>query len=384
MDRSGVGRRLLALALILAGLVALMAPAVPAISRYGALPRHPEGPINLLLAGVTPKYLEHVAIWPYPAAPEDYSGITDTIMLAQLRPGGEVRLLSIPRDTWMNVPGWGYGKINGANSHGGPEMLVGAVQALTGLRVDSYALLSLNALRDLTQAAGGVTLSVPKDMNYDDAAGKLHIHLKAGPQHLNGEQAEGFLRFRHDNEGDIGRVTRQQQFLGALSAKLKSPLNLWRLPAVVGAMDRNAKSDLTRQEVSGVLGAVLGGPKVTAVTLPGSYGGGGTWTPDRSGIRALVRRQFADPGDPRTLSVALVNVDAPGGTARRLKARLEAAGYQNVSIVNEDRRASARTTLSGDPLAGRKLMADLGYGTPTREAGAAGMALTVRLGADAK
>jgi len=370
-------------AVALAGVAALLAPAVPAALRYGALPNVPDGPVNLLLAGVTPKYLEHSAVWPWPAAPEDYTGITDTIVLVQVRPGGEVRLLSIPRDTWMNVPNWGYGKINGANPHGGPEMLVNAVQSLTGLPIDAYALLSLNALRDMTEAAGGVNLTVKKDMKYDDTAGHLHIDLKAGPQHLDGQQAEGFLRFRHDNEGDIGRVGRQQDFLAALSSRLKSPLNAWRIPAVLGAIDRNASSDLDRHTVSELLGALIGGPKVSAVKLPGTYGDG-TWLPDRSGIRALVQAQFSDPSDPRTLSIGLVNVDAPDGTARRLKARLEAAGYTGVSIVHETRHSAPRTTLSGDTRAARKLIGELGYGAPTAEAGAPGQSLTVRLGADAK
>jgi LCP family protein required for cell wall assembly len=375
-------RPLLLASVVLAGVVALMAPAVPAAIRYGALPRTPDGPVNLLLAGVTPKYLEHAAVWPWPAAPEDYTGITDTIVVAQLRPGGAVRLLSIPRDTWMNIPGWGYGKINGANPHGGPDMLVNAVQQLTGLPIDAHALLSLNALRDLTEAAGGVNLTVAKDLKYDDVAGKLHINLKAGPQHLNAAQAEGFLRFRHDSEGDIGRVRRQQEFLAALTTRLKSPLNVWRLPAVVGALNRNASSDLSRRTVSEMLGALLGGPKVSAVRLPGNYGDG-TWIPDRSAIRQLVQTQFSDPSDARTLNVALINVNAPVGTARRTKVRLEAAGYQSVTTGTAS-SVLVHTTVNGDPRAARKLIADLGYGVLGDAASQPGAALTVRLGADAK
>ncbi|GGJ90061.1 LCP family protein [Deinococcus aquiradiocola] len=376
-------RPFLTLAVVLAGGVALLAPAAPALGRFGSLPRASERPVTLLLAGVTPNYPPS-AVWPYPAAPEDYSGLTDTIVLAQVQPDGQVRLLSIPRDTWVNVPGWGYGKINSANRRGGPDTLVQAVQQLTGLRVDAHALLSLNALRDLTDAAGGVNLTVPEDMRYDDTAGRLHINLKAGPQHLNGQQAEGFLRFRHDALGDIGRVSRQQMFLGALAARLRSPLNAWRLPAVVGALDRNASTDLTRGTFGAVLGALLHGPKVSAATLPGRFGPGGTWSPDAAGIRALVQEQFADPGDPRALSVALVNVDAPQGTARRVKARLEAAGYRDVRIVSEDRHALPRTTLSGNAGAAGALRRDLGYGVPDGSAGAPGVALTVRLGADAR
>ena len=370
------------LAVLLAGLLALLSPAVPAVLRYGAWPHTPPGPLNLLLAGVTPNYPPS-PVWPYPAAPEDYSGLTDTIVLAQLRPGGTLKLLSIPRDTWVTLPGWGGSKINAANRHGGAALLVRAVQELTGLHVDSYTLLSLGALRDLTQAAGGVTLTVPADMKYDDAAGHLHIDLHAGRQHLGGAQVEGFLRFRHDALGDIGRVARQQLFLSALSAQLRSPWNLWRLPAVVGALDRNARSDLDRRTSGGLLGALLRGPKVSTVTLPGAFGPGGTWTPDRAGVQALISAQFTDPGDPRGLPVTLINVDAPPGTARRLKARLEAQGYRRVSVGTRQ-RPLPHTSVSGPPSAARQLLADLGLGVLEPSAAAADGGLTVQLGRDAK
>ncbi|GGR28031.1 LCP family protein [Deinococcus ruber] len=376
-------RLALLLSVLLAGVLALISPALPALTRYGAWPRTPAHPLNLLLAGVTPNYPPS-AVWPYPASPEDYSGLTDTIVLAQLRADGSVGLLSIPRDTWTTLPGWGASKINASNRHGGPQMLVSAVQQLTGLHIDSYALLSLNALRDLTQAAGGVTLTVPEDMKYDDTAGHLHIDLKAGRQHLSGTQVEGFLRFRHDALGDIGRVTRQQLFLGALSAQLRSPLNVWRLPSVVAALDRNAKSDLNRQDFAGILGVALRGPKVSTVTLPGDFGPGGTWTPDRAGIRRLVQAQFIDQSDPHNVSIALVNMDAPQGSAARLKARLDAAGYQNVQVVSEDRHSYPQTTISGQATAARKLQSELGYGRLDAAAGAGDAALTVRLGADVK
>ncbi|MEW5934498.1 MAG: LCP family protein, partial [Bacillota bacterium] len=304
---------------VLAGFVALSAPAVPALLRYAALPRQAEGPVTVLLAGVTPRYQENAAVWPWPVAPEDFTFLTDTLILAQLWPGGTANLLSIPRDTWVNLPGQGPGKINGANVKGGPDLLVRAVQELTGVPVDAYVLLSLNAVRALTDAAGGVTLEVPKRMKYDDNAGKLHIDLQPGRQHLNGQQAEGFLRFRKDNLGDIGRVQRQQLYLTALVRRVKNPLNWWRLPAMVGALDQNTKTNLTRAQVGALLGAALSGLKVNVQTLPGTFGEGGTWVADRPALHALVEARFRDPGDPRTLTVAVVNVGAPDGSARRLQ-----------------------------------------------------------------
>ncbi|GBF04620.1 cell envelope-related transcriptional attenuator [Deinococcus aerius] len=366
---------------VLAGLVALGAPAVPALTRYGALPRAAGRPVTVLLAGVTPRYQENAAVWPWPVAPEDFTFLTDTLVLAQFWPGGRVNLLSLPRDTWVNLAGYGWGKINGANVKGGPELLVKVVQDLTGVPVDAYVLLSLNAVRALTDAVGGVTLDVPRRMKYDDNAGKLHIDLQPGRQRLRGPQAEGFLRFRKDNLGDLGRVQRQQLYLTALVNRVKNPLNWWRLPAMVGALDRNTRTNLTRAQVGALLGAALGGLQVNTATLPGSFGDGGTWVADHPALHALVREQFRDPNDPRFLTVAVVNAGAPDGSARRLRARLEGLGYQQVVISNGP-RAGGPTTVSGKAAAA--VQRDMGYGRVTREAGLPGADVTVRLGSDTK
>ncbi|MDV6376531.1 LCP family protein [Deinococcus arenicola] len=371
-------RRVIGL-VVLAGVVAVMSPAFPFLARYGALPQKADGPVTVLLAGVTPKYDESAPVWPWPARAEDYSGLTDTIVLAQLRPDGTTNMLSIPRDTWVNVPNYGWGKINGSNPHGGPDALVGAVQDLTGVTVDAYALLSLNAMRSMTEAAGGVTLDVAQDMKYDDNAGKLHIDLKAGRQHLSGEQSEGYLRFRKDNLGDIGRVARQQNFLSALVGKVKSPLNWWRLPGMVGAVDRNMKSNLSREQVAAVLGAALGGPKVSMHTIPGDFGGGGTWVADRAALATLVENNFRDPNDPRRLSIAVINTAAPDGSARRLKDKLEGLGYRKVSVANGPQQ-NAVTTVTGAQAA--RILEDVGHGQVAQAPGVPGADVTVRLGSD--
>lgn len=371
-------RRGVVLLVALAGAVALCSPAFPALARYGTLPRKADAPVTVLLAGVTPNYPPS-AVWPYPASPEDYSGLTDTLVLAQLRPDGSAQLLSIPRDTWLNIPRWGFGKINGANVHGGPDMLVSAVESLTGVRVDAYALLSLHAVRSMTDAAGGVTLDVAQRMKYDDTAGKLHIDLQPGRQHLNGEQAEGFLRFRKDGLGDIGRVARQQTFLTAFTGKLKNPVNVWRVPGVVGALNSNVKSNLSRAQVGALLGGALSGPTINMHTLPGDFGGGGTWIPDRSALRTLVAEHFRDPNDPRTLNIVVINVAAPDGSARRLKEKLEGMGYQNVSIKS-DVGSAPTTTASGTAAA--RVLKDVGYGQVNSGPSAGSADVTVRLGSD--
>ncbi len=368
------------LALLLAGLVAYLAPAFPVLTRFGTLPSAPERPVTVLLAGVTPKYAGY-----HTKAPEDYRGPTDTLMVAQFRPeDGLIRLLNIPRDTWMNVPGWGWGKINGANVHGGPEMMVAAVEQISGLHLDGYVLVNLQALRDVVGAAGGVTLMVPEAMRYTDTAAGLNIDLQPGRQTLNGEQAEGFMRFRHDGRGDIGRVGRQQAFMTALRNRLTSPVGALRLPAVVGAAGRDTRTSLSREDAAHLLYAVLRRPKLATTLLPGSFGSGGTWAPDRAAMQRLARSEFAS-GDPRDLGVALVNVDAPDGSAGRLKRRLEALGYRNVWIASGDRHAATTVIHASGPAgAARALLRDVGFGRVMTgdDGGVPGADLTVRLGSD--
>lgn len=282
--------RIRPLPLLFAALCALLVPALPALARYGAPPLPLREPVNILLAGVAPNYPES-PVWPYPKAPEDFTGLADTIVLAQFR-AGSVRLLHIPRDSWVNIAGWGEGKINSANPRGGIPLLRGTVEGLTGLKVHGVALLSLDAVPAVGRAAGGVTLNVPQRMLYEDRAAGLSVDLHPGRQHLSAEQVEGFLRFRKDGRGDIGRVGRQQLFMAALRERLTDPLNLWRLPMVVGALEKNSKADIPRARVGQVLGALLTGPELETHLVPGDFGSRGSWAVDRSALRALVRERF--------------------------------------------------------------------------------------------
>lgn len=375
-----VRRPLVITLLVLAGLLALVSPAIPALLRYGTLPRKADRPLNVVLAGMDVDYDWTASTWPYPPKPLDFTTRTDTLMLAQVHPDGKVNLLSIPRDTWVNIPGYGWGKINGANVHGGADMLMNTVQQFTGVPIDGYVFMSLSAVRDLTNAAGGVTVDVPTRMKYDDNAGHLHIDLQPGRQHLNGEQAEGFLRFRHDSLSDIGRVGRQQMFMTALLGRVKNPLNAWRLPAMVGAMNRNTKSNLTRAQVGALLGAALSGPQVNAQTVPGTFGNGGTWIANRAELSTILQRDFRDPGDPRSMMVTISNVAAPNGSARRLKAKLEGLGYTNVSILDAARQNLPTTVITGASAA--RVQQNLGFGRVQPGTPGAGADVSIQLGAD--
>ena len=161
--------------------------------------------------------------------------LTDSIMVCAYNPKEQkASILSIPRDTFMGAnekDAKASDKINALYKKS-PEKLINEVNKLTGLNVKYYMNIDTKGLRKVIDAVGGVKFDVPINMDYDDPTQDLHIHLKAGNQLLNGEQAEQVLRFRHNNDGtsypvsygdnDIGRMKTQREFIKVLTKQVLS------------------------------------------------------------------------------------------------------------------------------------------------------------------
>lgn len=127
-----------------------------------------------------------------------------------------ISAISVPRDTYYKFPEDKNGhKLNAFHAYGGNELAKKAVQNLLGITIDRVVTLDFVAFQDLVNLVGGVDLVVDKQLDYDDNAGHLHIHLKPGRQHMDGYKAMGFVRFRH-SDSDLARQMRQHQFLMAL------------------------------------------------------------------------------------------------------------------------------------------------------------------------
>jgi LCP family protein required for cell wall assembly len=146
---------------------------------------------------------------------------TDTIMLLHVPDGdGPTVLVSVPRDSYVAIPGHGKNKINAAYAFGGPQLLVRTVEQATGLHVDSYVETGLGGYAQLVDAIGGIDVCVKRALK--DA--KAHINVKAGCQTFDGATALGYARARYaDPRGDLGRVERQRQVLAAIAGKTLSP-----------------------------------------------------------------------------------------------------------------------------------------------------------------
>ena len=192
-------------------------------------------------------------------------GNTDTMLLVTFDSvNKEVHGMSLPRDTMINSSHSGAGhRLNAVYNYNkgsdpdtqmekGITALKREVGKLTGIIPDFYVVVQWEAVGELVDAIGGVDFDVPFDMDYDDPAQDLHIHLKAGQQTLSGEDAMGLIRWRHNNDysvqypnGDLGRVQTQQAFLKAVAAECLKPEILLKAPSLAQIFMENVETDLS-------------------------------------------------------------------------------------------------------------------------------------------
>ncbi|WP_235750588.1 LCP family glycopolymer transferase [Nigerium massiliense] len=145
---------------------------------------------------------------------------TDTIMMLYIPPSGQPALISLPRDSFVKIPGHGRNKINASYALGGPKLLVQTIEQNTGLRVDGYAEVGFGGFVDIIDAVGGIEMCLDRPINDKDS----HLNLPAGCQNLNGVNALGYVRMRKaDPRGDLGRVERQRAMIAAVAKKAASP-----------------------------------------------------------------------------------------------------------------------------------------------------------------
>ncbi|MGI6443301.1 MAG: LCP family protein [Synergistaceae bacterium] len=176
----------------------------------------------------------------------DSSRRSDTILFVTIDIDDKnVRILSLPRDTRVEVSGYGYQKLNHAFAFGGPDLIKATVEKYIDQPILYYLLVDYDSFPALVDALGGIEIDVPKKMRYVDRAGKLDINIKPGLQLMDGQTALHFVRYRKDASGDIGRVHRQQQFIKALVKKAYDPSNIIKIPKITKQLIRLFKTDMS-------------------------------------------------------------------------------------------------------------------------------------------
>lgn len=171
-------------------------------------------------------------------------GRTDTIMLLHIPSSGKATLVSIPRDSYVDVPGFGMDKVNSAFTYGGPQLLTQTVEQATGLHVDHYAEIGMGGLANVVDSVGGVEICVQEPIN-DPLAG---IDLQAGCQKLRGPDALGYVRTRATAMGDLDRVQRQREFFAALLGKATSPATIANPFKAISLVNHTADSFIVGQK----------------------------------------------------------------------------------------------------------------------------------------
>lgn len=355
-------------------------------------------PVNILVMGIdrVPNAPKH--------SPDVFAGRSDTMLLLRLDPSNKtVNMLSIPRDTQVEIPGVGVAKINDANVEGGPALAARVVsRTLNDVQIDRYVRVTTDAFRELVDLVGGVEAFVPYRMKYQDVTQKLNIDLEPGWQTLNGDQAEQFARFRKDSRGDIGRVQRQQALLKALRQRLVSPTVLPRLPEAIRVMQQYVDTNLSLEEMLALVGFSLDleQDSFRMVLLPGRFSSpqeyaASYWIMDGEGRDRVMREYFGQSPawasldimrSPKHVRIAVQNATGDPNVGHRVAEYLVQNNFDNVYIVQDwpDRlRETQIIVQQGDLEAAATLKKALGFGkVETSSTGDIESELTIRVGKD--
>ena len=219
----------------------------------------------------------------------------DTLMVIHLdSEKNRIGVLSIPRDTRVQIPDIGWTKINHAYAYGGVPLTRQTVSDFIRVPIDYHIKVDMSGVEALIDQIGGVTVEVPKDLYYMDQAGDLYIDFKKGNQTLNGKQAVQYLRFRHDGKADLGRIERQQSFVQAFAQKMLDSGNTTELPIILGKMSRMVDTDMSSRQIAGLalqFRDAFHANRLDTATLPGSValiGGVSYWRPDLATLDKVV------------------------------------------------------------------------------------------------
>ncbi len=272
-------------------------------------------------------------------------------------------------------------------------------QLLEGVGIDRYITINVQGVQALVDALGGLTVYVPKDMKYTDESQHLYVNLKAGKQHLNGDQVLQLLRFRHDALGDIGRIQRQQMVFRALSDQALNPATLTRFPQILSVIRSHIDTNLTIEELMALLGFAthIDRSSMQMMIVPGQYGdiatyGTSYWLADSNRIQTMMAQHFnvgtqtATTIVPNQVRVSIQD-STQQSSPQNILQRLQHAGYSNVIVTDpygEPLTVTRIVAQQGDLETAEAIRKVLGFGEVRVEGtGDLNSDVTVQLGQDA-
>jgi LCP family protein required for cell wall assembly len=365
-------------------------------------------PVNILVLGTkvlttdindAPADLKKL---PYQALVNSFEGLTDTMLLLRFDPENKkVIVMSIPRDTRTYIADHGMTKINEANAYGGPALSAKSVsELLGGVGIDRYITINVQGVQALVDALGGVTVHVPKDMKYRDDSQHLYIDLKAGRQQLDGNKVLQLLRYRYDENGDIGRIQRQQMVMRALMEQSLNPTTVARFPKLLNVVQSHLDTNLTVEELVALLGfaSQVTRSNTKMLMVPGQFSSPGEykasyWLPHPDRIKEMMAQyfNFGTPSleslNPTSVKVAVQDSTKQTKSVQTAIAALGDAGYRNIyegQPWNEPLSVTRIVAEWGDVSSAEAIRRALGFGEVRIEnTGDLQSDVTVQLGKDA-
>lgn len=369
-------------------------------------------PVNILVLGTImltsdlpdaqskpqPKYLAEVD--------NNLNGMSDAMLLIRFDPATQkVAVLSIPRDSRVNIQGVGTTKINFANYAGGASLSAQTVsQVLGDIPIDRYIRFNVSGFGKLVDALGGVDIYVPKKLKYQDDSQHLYINLNAGQQKLNGNKAVQYMRYRHDDLGDIGRVQRQQAFFRAFIDQKLKPESITKFPEILAIIKDNIDTNLSVEEVLALAGytSKVDRKSIQMHMAPGRFSNPGEfdnlsyWILDNRLLAKIMYQSFgvmksadasSSDNTAQSLRVAIQDsMSQPEGT-KKATTVLSKAGYAQVFAASDRwTKPLTKTQIiaqNGDRATAEKLREALGIGEVLVEStGDIESDITVRVGKD--
>jgi LCP family protein required for cell wall assembly len=271
---------------------------------------------------------------------QEDEGTSDTLILAHLDlDRHSATLVSIPRDTWVAVEGRDSMKINSVLGAGGPKLSANVVGKMTGAPIDATMVVQPEGAKQLVDAMGGLNVNVEKPMDYDDNYGNLHIHLKAGEQYLTGGQVLGYMRFRHDAEGDFGRMRRQQQVVREIAHEMAQPAQWSKLPHLIVLARKDVQTELNDKQLTALVEAYhsVAQDDVRTLTLPSRVG----WVGDASVVfvderwAKFVGEILCSPKSPPQDVVLVANATGLTELDRVIVGALRGGGWNVQTFIDQ-------------------------------------------------
>jgi len=269
------------------------------------------------------------------------NGRADTIVFLSISPKTkDVLILSIPRDTRVEIPERGMDKINHAYAFGGKKLISETVSLFLDVPIHFYAIADFNGFVNIIDELGGVEIDVEKEMHYVDKAGGLDINLYPGKQILNGEKSLQYIRFRHDQLGDLGRIKRQQKLALAVIEKMMNFDSITKIPQISEEMKGYIETDIKVQDAVALANLFKGINqeefKIETIQAKPVYIEGVSYLePDVEEVRQRVKSLIYSKNSGMKLEV--LNGNAMFGIANRVAKDLELQGFEIVNIGNADR-----------------------------------------------